>query len=119
MIINYKKVIYCALSTNRAYKVSADGTRKNRVVPLLVYDMLTDATKTFFVFTGLKLRKMFIIGQRNNTLEIFLHSCTLYLLPRGTLMVGGWERDLQQRETDLSVGTTERSVSRNGFFYLP
>lgn len=73
----------------------------------------------FYVFTGLKLRKMFIIGQRNNTLEIFLHSCTLCLLPRGSLMVGGWKRDLQQRETEFSVGTTERSVSRNGFFYLP
>lgn len=73
----------------------------------------------FYVFTGLKLHKMFIIGQRNNTLEIFLHSCTLYLLPRGSLMVGGEELDLQQRETEFSVGTTENSVSRNGFLYLP
>ena len=48
MIINYKKVIYCALSTNRAYKVSVDGTRKKIELPLLVYNMLTDATKTFF-----------------------------------------------------------------------
>ena len=88
-------------------------------MPPLVYNMLTDATKTFFVFTGLKLRRMFIISQQNNTLKVFLHSCTLCLLPRGTLMVGGWERDLQQRETGFSVGTTERSVSRNGFFYLP